>query len=75
MANLKVVIDSPYVNCDFSFDMEVDDEEYLEVINNLHANGFSEDRDDALMAKFEDDAWDVIRNNLEWHIEVEDEDE
>lgn len=72
MKDLKVVIDSSYINYDFSFNMEVDEDEYLEAVNDLDSK---DEIESVLFDKFGDEAWDVIRNNLEWHIEVEEEDE
>jgi hypothetical protein len=59
MTNLKVVVESSYVNCDEVFDLDVCDDE---------VEGLSEDE---LNMKFADDAWEVIKNNLCWHIEKE----
>ena len=57
MANYKVVVESPYVNCDEEFELGLDEEE---------TRGLSEDE---LNMKFADDAWETIKNNLCWHIE------
>ena len=59
MTTLKVIVESPYVNCDEEFDLDVCDDE---------VEGLSEDE---LNMKFADDAWEVIKNNLCWHIEKE----
>lgn len=57
MTNLKVVIDTGYVGVDVEYEFEVDDDE---------VEGLS---DDEINMKFDSDAWDVIQNNLCFHIE------
>ena len=67
MKNLKVVLDLDYIGIDVSYDLEVCDDE----LDNLPDD--PDDREMELCDRFSDDVWDVIKCNLCWHIEEEDE--
>ena len=67
MTTLKVVLDLDFVGVEVSYDMEVDDDEL---------EGLPEDPDDRvyeLTQRFENEAWETIKNNLCWHVEEADE--
>lgn len=53
----KIVVESEYINCDTEYDIEFLDDEVEDMSNEDIEMNFSED------------IWDVIKNNLTWHIE------
>ena len=67
MTTLKVVLDLDFIGVDVSYDLEVCDDEL---------EGLPEDPDyriNELTQRFENEAWDTIKNNLCWHVEEADE--
>ena len=59
MIEKKIVVESEYINCDTEYYIEFDEDEVEGMSNEDIEMNFSED------------IWDVIRNNLTWHIEDE----
>lgn len=57
MIEKKIVVESKYINCDTEYDIEFDEDEVEGMSNEDIEMNFSED------------IWDVIKNNLTWHIE------
>lgn len=57
MIEKKIVVESEYINCDTEYDIEFDEDEVEGMSNEDIEMNFSED------------IWDVIQNNLTWHIE------
>lgn len=57
MIEKKIVVESEYINCDMEYDIEFCEDEVEGMSNEDIEMNFSED------------IWDVIKNNLTWHIE------
>ena len=57
MIEKKIVVESAYINCDTEYDIEFSEDEVEGMSNEDIEMNFSED------------IWDVIKNNLTWHIE------